>query len=62
MTPIQQQASAVLSALEEGKVIGLIMAYEKISPNCTKYNIVQFLKQFNIEDLDYWIEWFGLNK
>lgn len=62
MTLLQYQANAVLNAYDEGIVSGLIMAYEKLNPNCTKTEIIEFLKTFAIKDLDYWIDWFQLNK
>ncbi len=59
---MQYQAIAVLNAKDEGFVEGVIAAYEKLHSNCTKAEIIDFLKQFGSKDVDYWIEWFGLNK
>lgn len=59
--PIIAQANAVLNSYNEGTVAGLIMAFEKIKPDCTNKEITEFLKKFNIQELDYWIKWFSLD-
>lgn len=61
MTPMQQQANAVLNAYDEGIISGIIMAYTKLNPNCTNEEIVEFLKSFGTKNLDYWINWFSLD-
>lgn len=65
-TPMQNSANSVLNALDEGQVMGAIYTIEYYSPNISKKEVADVLRKvfhyWNSEDLEYWIDWFGLNK
>lgn len=64
MAMVNQQASAVLNALDEGIVFGVIETLKFQSPNVSKdvlYNeICNILWSWTSERINYWCEWFNL--
>lgn len=61
---INQQASVVLNALDEGIVFGIIETLKHQNHNISKealYNeICNVLWDWTIERINYWCEWFNL--
>jgi hypothetical protein len=64
-TPMQNQASAVLNALDEGKIIGMYDGIKATCPGASNGWIIAKMRSVSClsqEDFDYWIDWFQLDK
>jgi hypothetical protein len=64
-TPMQNQASAILNALDEGKMVGMYEGIKATCPGASNGWIIAKIRSISSlsqEDLDYWIDWLGLGK
>jgi len=63
---INQQAAAVLNALDEGIIGGIIETLKYQKPGVTKdeltYEISKILWSWDQERINYWCQWYGLIK
>lgn len=50
-----------INAATEDRIRDLIDEYELEYPNCTNEAIVDYLRELQIADLEYWINWFALD-
>jgi hypothetical protein len=65
MSQIRQQANAVLNAMDAARVgaILTLIDHQRLPLNTAKTereNVVEFCELVGVQDIDYWLEFFGV--
>lgn len=68
-TPLMDSARRILNARQEGMVEAVILLYDKgcfnaigVSRTQIITGILQTNLGFSTEDIDYWLDWFGVKE